>query len=144
MAMIEHETDAALTVKRTFSAPCDRVYKAWTEPELLSKWFHVGDDWSTPVCEVDLRVGGRYRFGMQSPDSDALYAVHGVFRQVEHNKKLVFTWQWQGEETSETLVTVLFHDRGTATEVELIHQRFPNAEERDKHQQGWQGCLQQL
>ena len=104
----------------------------------------MGDDWSTPIAEVDLREGGQYRLGMQEPNAEAPYVVFGTYRVVEPPDKLVYTWKWEDLESEETLVTVLFRDLGSSTEVELIHSQFTNDEEREKHNQGWVGCLLQL
>lgn len=132
-----------LSLKRTFAASREKLFQAWTDPAEIKKWFHVGEDWTTPLCEIDLRVGGAYRIGMQPPDRDTPYVVHGVFREVKSPEKLMFTWSWEGE-PHEMLVTVVFRDLGDKTEIELTHERFPNATERDKHAEGWTGCLQQL
>lgn len=133
-----------LNLKRTFAAPRERVFQAWTDPAELRKWFHVGEDWSTPICEVDLRENGTYRIGMQPPDGETPSVVTGRFREVNVPEKLVYTWSWEGDEPHETLVTVIFRDLGDKTEIELTHERFPSATERDKHAEGWEGCLQQL
>ncbi len=137
-------SDISLNLKRTFAAPREQVFKAWTDPSALKKWWGMGDDWSTPIAEVDLREGGQYRLGMQEPNAEAPYVVFGTYRVVEPPDKLVYTWNWEGLESEETLVTVLFRDLGSSTEVELIHSQFTNDEEREKHNQGWVGCLLQL
>ncbi len=134
----------ALVVKRTFPTSCDRVFRAWTNPKFLTQWFHASQDWTTPICELDLRVGGRYRIGMRNPNADAPYVATGLYREIVENEKLVFTWEWEGRESNEMLVTVLFHDRGHSTEVELIHERFLDSEQRDKHREGWEELFVQL
>lgn len=137
-------TETTLILKRTFAASREIVFKAWTDPNALRKWFHIDETWSTPIQEIDLRVGGKYRLAMQPPDRDTPYIVQGTYREVEPPEKLVYTWSWEGEDPYDTLVTVLFHDLGDSTEVELKHEQFPNIEERDKHNEGWAGCLEQL
>jgi glutathione S-transferase len=99
----------------------------------------------TPVAEVDLKVGGRYRIHMQAPDG-TVHKVTGTYQVVDPPQRLVYTWQWEtAPEPSETLVTVEFHERGAGkTEVVLTHERFPNAEQRDRHQHGWTGCLEKF
>ena len=137
-------SETSLNLKRVFAAPRQKVFNAWTDPNALKEWFHAGDDWTTPVHEVDLRVGGRYRIGMQSPDADAPYVIQGVYKEVQPPERLVYTWSWEGEDPFETLVTVVFKDLGDSTEVQLTHEQFPNQAERDKHNEGWCGCLEQL
>lgn len=136
--------ETTLVVKRTFSASRDAVFNAWTDPNALKQWFHAGDDMTTPIHEVDLRVGGKYRLGMQAKDDNTLYVVHGTYREVQRPEKLVYTWSWEGQEAAETLVTVLFRELENSTEVVLTHEQFPSVEERDKHHEGWRACFKQL
>ncbi len=135
-----------LRVTRLFAAPRARVFRAWTRPEALKKWFRVADGFTTPIAEVDLRVGGGYRLGMQPPDSDTPLIVRGVYREIQPPERLVFTWRWEGspEAVPETLVTLEFLERGDQTEVVLTHERFADAEARDQHAGGWEGCLDGL
>ena len=137
--MVKMET--AVEVKRTFQAPLSRVYKAWTDAEMMNHWFHP-DGRMTSTCTVDLRVGGRYEVQMHG---EKTFTVGGVYKEIVPEEKLVFTWRWQGEDTAEMLITVLFNAVNDAeTELTLIHEQFPNDEERDSHAQGWEGTLEQL
>ena len=134
-----------LTLTRTYAAPREAVFRAWTDPDALKQWFGPTDEFTTPIAEVDLRMGGRYRIGMQSPDQEDLHIVGGVYREIEPPEKLVFTLSWEeGIDVGETLVTVEFRDLGGSTEVVLTHERFPSEEARDKHHEGWSGCLDRL
>ena len=150
---------AVVVIRRTFSAPREVVFRAWTEPEHLKRWFAPSDDYSTPVIEVDLRVGGRYRIGMLRPDGGAcgprsegtasgagVKYVSGIYQVIQPFDKLVFTWAWEtiGMMADETRVTVEFFDQGRQTEVVLTHERLPNQEQRDRHAHGWNGCLDRL
>ena len=153
-------SETTLQVRRTFAAPRERVFRAWTDAEDLKKWWGAGEQFSAPIAEVDLRVGGSYRLAMKSPDSPMAFVCTGTYRQVSPPAKLVFTWAWeapppdappeaveQGKAMAsigETLVTVEFHDRGSSTEVVLTHERFPDENMRDEHKQGWNGCFTQL
>src|SRR6266852_6081518 len=85
----------ALTVHRTVSASRERAFRAWTDADELKKWFGVAEGYTTPIAEVDLRVGGRYRLGMQPPNSSELYIVQGVYREIREPEKIVFTWRWE-------------------------------------------------
>ncbi len=137
--------DTRLVVKRTFNSARDKIFTAWTNPTALKKWWHSSNGWTTPIAEVDLKVGGKYRLGMHDPEKAQTHIVEGVFEEIIQNKKLVYTWKWEGHDDSmETLVTVIFHDRGEATELELIHENFADKNMRDEHEKGWGGCLQNL
>ncbi len=135
-----------LRLTRSFEAPREAVFAAWTEPEELKRWFHPTGEFSTPVAEVDLRVGGTYRIGIKPPDRDALFVVTGTFKEVSPPERLVLTWSWEGTEmdVTGTVVTVEFRDRGGSTEVVLTHELLPTTEARKEHEWGWNGCLEQL
>ena len=138
-------TETTLYLKRMVSAPRAKVFKAWTNPAELKKWFAINADYETPIAEVDLRVGGKYRIGMKPKAKDAVHVATGVYREIRPPEKLVFTWSWEGEaEKIDTLVTVEFRDMGSSTEIILKHEFFPDGPTRDKHMEGWTGCLNML
>jgi uncharacterized protein YndB with AHSA1/START domain len=133
----------AIEIHRTIKAPLRRVFDAWTRPEEMKQWAAPGP-LAVPVAEVDLRVGGRYRMTMRGPDG-AEHRVVGVYREVDPPRRLVYTWSWETDPTvTDTVVTVEFHDRGGSTEVVLRHEGFPTVEKRDRHDSGWNGCLDKL
>ncbi len=105
----QHAT-TTLRLRRAFPAPPERVFRAWTTPAEMKQWTAPGA--MTPVAEVDLRPGGRYRIHMRAPDGAEHHLVGG-YRVVDPPKKLVYTWRWENSpEAPETLVTVEFIDRG--------------------------------
>ena len=143
MAPTSQTAPVTLRLTRSFAAPREKVFRAWTDPEALKQWAAPGD-LTTPLAEVDLRVGGRYRIHMRTPDGTA-HKVTGVYQTVDPPRRLVYTWFWENKpEQGDTLVTVEFHERGSATEVTLTHERFPSGDVRDRHEQGWMGCLEKL
>ena len=137
--------EGALRVSRTFPASRQRVYRAWTDPELLIRWF-VDEDGEMQVRELDLRVGGRWRF--EGTASGKLWALEGVFEEVRPPERLVYTWTWADDpimgEAGVTRVTVDFRERGRETEVTVTQTGFPNARSREEHDAGWIGCLDRL
>jgi uncharacterized protein YndB with AHSA1/START domain len=151
------ETETTLRITRTIASPRDQVFRARTEPDSLKRWWGVSEDFSTPIAEVDLRVGGAYRLGMLAPGEANPFVVGGVYREVSPPEKLVYTWVWEGGESpadaaqsahaagfQEMLITVEFRDLGGSTEVVLTHEFFPDPHAKDEHNQGWMGCLGQL
>lgn len=136
-------TKPALKLARTYGAPLEKVFRAWTDPEIMKRWFAPSDAFSVPEVEVDARVGGRYRIVMRAPDGE-YHRVGGVYREVVRPTRLVFTWAWESTPERESLVTVEFVDRGDMTELTLTHEQFADAEARDKHREGWTGCLERL
>jgi len=144
--MPDREPNAATTLqlKRTFNAPREKVFKAWTDPKQMKKWIIPQDGFTVPAVEVDLRVGGKYRIEMLSPEGICHTAV-GSYREIVVPEKLVFTWFWENRpEEGETLVTIEFYEQGNSTEVVLAHELFQNEAVRDAHNKGWSGALGQL
>ncbi|HEV3229498.1 MAG TPA: SRPBCC domain-containing protein [Solirubrobacteraceae bacterium] len=134
-----------LRLERTFDAPRDEVFDAWTNPEVMRRWWAAGRDWSTPLAEVDLREGGRYRLSMHNPENDETHTVAGEYREVKRPAKLVYTWLWETDpEPNESVVTVEFHDRGGATDVVLVHEGLASEQSREAHEHGWVGVLENL
>jgi len=96
-----------------------------------------------PVAESDAREGGSYRIVMQNKDGDT-YSPSGVYETVAPDEKLVFTWKWADSELI-TRVTLEFREISEReTELTLIHDGFPDTELRDRHNEGWDGCLSRL
>ena len=136
------EAQMKLVVRRTFAASVERVYEAWTDSAAIRRWFCPGD-MTVPEAEADVRVGGRYRICMRDQDG-SLHVTGGVYREVVPNQRLVFSWRWEGSEV-DTLVTVDLAAAGAdGTELILTHEGFADADGRDKHNQGWNACLDKL
>ncbi len=134
-------TAEAVRLTRTINADRERVFRTWTDPAEMKRWA-APEGYEIPNVEVDLRVGGSYRIRMVNPEGQT-YNVVGVYHEITSPTKLVYTWQWQEPEhdVGETLVTVEFKDVGGATEIVLVHERMPNEEARNGHEQGWTSCL---
>jgi uncharacterized protein YndB with AHSA1/START domain len=135
-------TETTLILRRTFAAPQSKVFHAWTDPRHLKQWFAPSDDYEVPFAEVDLRVGGKYRIGMKPADKEETYIVMGEYREIDAPRRLVYSWAFEGDEDSgETVVTVEFRTVDAGTELILKHEFFPNVDVRQKHEEGWTGCL---
>jgi uncharacterized protein YndB with AHSA1/START domain len=136
----------AINVRHVLRAAPERVFRAWTESEELRRWFAPGPDYRIPFAEVDLRVGGRYRVGMQGPAQTKPSVAAGVYEQITPPSRLVFTWRWEDAppESPSTRVTVEFLAHGNGTELVLTHETFTDAKDRDEHASGWEGCLNNL
>ena len=133
----------SLQIRRTFEAPVAAVYAAWTDPEEVKQWMAPSDDFGSTDATIDLRVGGRYRIVMRGPDGE-MHRVGGVYREIVPNRRLVYSWAWESTPERESLVTVEFRSAGQGTELVLTHTRFADTEARDKHNHGWNGCLERF
>ena len=134
--------EPSLTLKRRIKAPPASVYAAWTDPEKILKWFGP-EKIETLRAQADARVGGGFRIVMRSPDGEE-HDVSGIYREVVPNEKLVFTWAWRSTPERESLVTVLIKPDGSGSLLTLIHEKFFDETARDRHQEGWTGCLDKL
>jgi len=90
-AQVSQPSDHEVKVARSFKAPRELVYKAYTTPELLKRWLLGPPGWTMPVCEMDVRVGGTYRWRWRSNEGGEEFGFHGEFKQVEAPVKLVHT-----------------------------------------------------
>lgn len=131
-----------LRITRVFDAPQLEVFRAWTEPEELKKWWRVGVGWTTPLVEVDLRVGGRFALGTKPPGKE-LHVVRGEYREVGAPNRLVYTWRVEGRGEEENLVTVEFRPQGEKTEVLIAH-RLLTRESAAESGTGWESVLKSL
>lgn len=141
--MAQVKEKPSLTIVRSFKAAPEKVWRALTEPEALKQWMAPSDAFTIPVAETDVRVGGRYHFIMRSPDGEE-HDVSGIYREVVPNRRLVYTWAWKSTPERESLVTMELRAAAGGTELTLRHEQFFDEEARDKHQQGWTGCIGRL
>jgi uncharacterized protein YndB with AHSA1/START domain len=111
-------SEREIVMSRVFDAPRSLVFGAWTKPELLKRWLGVRGGWSMVVCEVDLRVGGAYRFVWRGPDG-AEMGMGGVYREIVAPERLVATESfddpWNPGEAVDTTVLVEEGGKTTAT-----------------------------
>jgi uncharacterized protein YndB with AHSA1/START domain len=140
------EDATAIRIVRRFAAPIEAVFGAWTSTELLRRWYPPGADWDTPVAEVDLRVGGRLRLVMRSPDGEA-FGGGGEYREITAPTRLVFTWTWDRPDVGAgvQLVEVDFtrHPDGTTTVV-MTNRGLADEQSRESHRAGWEGSFDSL
>lgn len=137
--------DRTLIIARLFDAPRELVFRVWTQPEHLARWW--GPRGFTVLSyRADARPGGRFRFGVRSPENTEHWA-HGVYREVTEPERLVFSTSWEhpdGSPKHETLVTLTFADRGGKTELTLHQTLFESITSHDMHQDGWSTTLDLL
>ena len=132
----------SLHIERSVPASRERVFVAWTDPELFARWFTPPGGISDEA-EIDLRPGGSYRIANQLPDGSTLW-INGVFESVQRPSQLVFSWQVGGAHANIERVTVSFLGVAQGTEVVVTHERIGDEKTRDGHELGWQGCLEGL
>jgi uncharacterized protein YndB with AHSA1/START domain len=111
-------SDQEIALTRVFDAPRNLVFDAWTKPELLRRWLGVRGGWTMEICEVDLRVGGSYRFLWRGPEGAEL-GLRGDYREIVRPERLVSTERfddpWYEGEALDTLTLVEEGGKTTAT-----------------------------
>jgi uncharacterized protein YndB with AHSA1/START domain len=134
----------SLTLKRKLSAPAEKVFAAWTDPEKIIHWFGPAETADGSVrADMDVRVGGRFRISFKGQDGE-YHEVGGTYREVVPNERLVFSWAWHSTPERESLVTITLKPDGDATMLTLHHERFFDEKARDGHERGWSGTLEKL
>jgi uncharacterized protein YndB with AHSA1/START domain len=123
-------TEREIAMTRVFDAPRNLVFEAYTKPELVKRWLGVHGGWSWSVCEIDLRVGGAYRFVWRGPGGEEM-GMGGVYREVVVPERIVateaFDQSWYPGEAVSTVVLVQQGDRTTLT----LTVRYQSREARD-------------
>lgn len=132
----------ALTLVRRFDAPAELVWRAWTEPEALKRWFGP-DAGAVSVAEADVRVGGRFHVVFKTLDGEQ-HDVSGIYREIEPQRRLVFSWAWISTPERVSRVSLSFESTDGGTILTLLHDQFYDMAARDGHQRGWSGSLEKL
>ena len=133
-ATVTLPTDEQILIRREFDAPKHLVYKAFTTPELVERWW-TAKRGEMKTCEIDLRVGGKWRYVMQTPDGIEV-GFHGEYREIEPNERVVSTEIFEGmpegvpEEAS--VNTATFAEENGRTTLEILVQH-SNKQFRDMH-----------
>ena len=133
-----------LEVSRVIRAEQDRVFSAWTDPTQIVQWWGAGGVICTEA-ELDLVVGGIYRFANQTPDGMTIW-ITGTFNRVDPPLALAYTWAMEpiSPDTEYSLVEVSSDEVADGTLVTVVQTQIPSEEARLTNVQGWLGCLEGL
>jgi uncharacterized protein YndB with AHSA1/START domain len=137
------QEEPRLVITRHYPVAPEKVWRAWTDPQALSRWFGPGEMDSVTHAELDVRVGGRYRIAFRTGDGQQ-HDVSGEYQEVVPNRKLQFTWAWKSTPERVSLVTIELKPAADGCDMDFRHERFFDAPARDAHEQGWMGALAKL
>ena len=131
-------------VRRRFSHPPERIFRAWVSPNEICHWFRVDPKATCECLELNSTPGGRYAFRMGGIMPARL--VSGEYLEVQPTSRLSFTWLWEGHPAEKsTVVTVTLEPApGNATDLTIRHTRFPDQNMADEHGKGWTKTLDML
>ena len=142
--MTRHSVRFVLEQARVFDAPADLVFRLLTEPTELARWWGP-HGFSIPEIQIDLRVGGSYRFTMRPPEGDAFH-LSGEFLEIQAPSALKFTFRWDepAADDRETVVELSLDSLGERTKVTLTQEEFATDERLELHRGGWAESFEKL
>lgn len=129
-ATVTLPADDELLITREFAAPPQLVYRAWTTPELVAKWWHANRGEIVSI-DIDLRVGGSWRYVMNAAGGFEV-AFHGEYREIVPNQRLVTTEIFEGAPDAVAVTTATFTDLGGRTRLEILV-KHSSKQARDMH-----------
>ena len=134
----------SLRIARHYPVAPEKVWRAWTDPQALKRWWGPDSRDRVSLAQLDVRAGGRFRIvfgGPQGTDNE----VQGVYKEVVPNRRLVFTWTWPNSTPErESLVTFVLRSAHGGTELDFCHEQFFDEAARDGHRRGWSGAFDKL
>jgi uncharacterized protein YndB with AHSA1/START domain len=138
--------DITLRIERLIDASPEAVFRAWTTKEAMEVWYRDRPDDVVRIFDLDVRVGGGYRveFG---PAGEQPYVERAVYREIDPPHRLVVNETLDGpdgNQWTDTTVTVMFEAHDGKTRLVLVHEGFPDAERRDGATGGWPGFIDRL
>jgi uncharacterized protein YndB with AHSA1/START domain len=144
-ARTEPIEDRTLVIERVFKAPPADIFKAWTDPAILVRWWGP-ESFKTSQPEMDVRPGGAWRTVMVGPKGER-HTASGIYREIAPPKRLVMSWAWQQDDGSrghETEIEVSLEAAGAGTKMKFVQRVFQNRNDRDGHLGGWSSSFNDL
>ena len=140
---MSEDSGQIVRIERTFDAPAEDVFDAWTSPEVIRRWFIPAQGWQEPSAEVDLRVGGTVRVVMRDP-SGAPVEASGEYTEIDRPNRLAFTWTFDDDPANQQLIEIEFTERDGTTTVVFVNSNISEERRRDAQDDGWSTCFDNL
>jgi uncharacterized protein YndB with AHSA1/START domain len=140
---VTEDSARVVRIERTYDASAQAVFDAWTSPEVIRRWFRPARGWREASAEVDLRVGGTIRVVMRTPDGEPVEAG-GEFTLIERPHRLAFTWTFEDDPSNQQMIELEFTERDGATTVLFVNSRISERERRDRQDDGWSTCFDEM
>ena len=137
---MSEDTERVVRIERTFEASVEEVFDAWTNEEVIRRWFRPRSGWREASAEVDLRVGGAIRVVMRDPDGDPVGAG-GEYTAIERPRRLEFTWTFDDDPSNQQLIEIEFTEQDDGTRVVFVNSEISDPERRDSQYDGWTPCI---
>ena len=134
----------SLRLERFYPVAPEKVWRAWTDPQALKRWWGPGGPEAVSLVQLDVRVGGRFRIVFGGRDGTE-HEVQGVYREIVPKRRLVFTWTWpRTTPDRESVVTIEFNAVPRGTAVVFTHAQHFDETVRDNHRRGWSEAFVKL
>jgi uncharacterized protein YndB with AHSA1/START domain len=140
---VAEEAARVVRIERTFDAPAEDVFDAWTSEEVIRRWLRPARGWQEPSAEVDLRVGGKIRVVMRDPDGEPVEAG-GEYTLIERPHRLAFTWTFDDDPSNQQMIELEFTERDGVTTVLFVNSDISGADRRDSQYEGWSTCFDEM
>ncbi len=137
------EAARVVRIERNFDASAEDVFDAWTSEEVIGRWFRPMEGWREADAEVDLRVGGKIRVVMRTPDGEPVEAG-GEYTLIERPHRLAFTWTFEDDPSNQQMIELEFTERDGVTTVLFVNSEISEAERRDSQYEGWSTCFDEI
>jgi uncharacterized protein YndB with AHSA1/START domain len=134
-------TGFKLAVTRVINAPCEKVFRAWTEPQQLAQWFSPAEV-ELRDFKADVKIGGAFRIHYTGKKGE--FIASGNYQEIVLNRRLKFSWTWKHYAMPDSVVTVDFEDLGKTTRLTLLHEGLPDQEDADQHTHGWTSMVEKF
>lgn len=141
--MVAEDSAQVVRIERTFDAPAEDVFDAWTSEEVIARWFKPAQGWQEASAEVDLRVGGSIRVVMRSPEG-APVGAGGQYTLIERPHRLAFTWTFDDDPSNQQMIELEFTELDGVTTVWFVNSDISEVERRDSQYEGWSACLDEM
>ncbi len=128
-------SDLICQVSKVIDAPIEKVFDAWLDPEILSRFMLPMPGMPKPKTKIDARPGGRFTILMDV--GEKVIPHSGTYLEIERPNRLVFSWESPFSTDGSTVTLVFTAEQTNTTRLELTHEKFPDQESRDNHEAGW-------
>ncbi|HEY5749505.1 MAG TPA: SRPBCC domain-containing protein [Chryseolinea sp.] len=134
--------DSSIFLETTFNSPVEKIWEAWTNPNLIMKWFGSDPKGKGLSAKLDVRLGGYFEITFQDSDLTE-HTCSGIYDQVQVLNKLTFSWRWKSEPGVESFVVLSLTPEGKSTRMQFLHKNLSSGSKHD-YAKGWQNTFSKL